>query len=92
MCILQSLQRYLSAVQSLISFLNNSSNLAFLIALRTNSQICEARKAKKQPFHTISSLTAYAFSFSEILYIYPSLDGFHHNTYGLQSPVLKRSI
>ena len=50
MCILQSLQRYLSAVQSLISFLNNSSNLAFLIALGTNSQICEARKAKKTAF------------------------------------------
>ena len=37
----------------------------------------------------ISSATAYAFSFSDILHIYPPLDLLHHNTYGLRSPVFK---
>ena len=44
MYILQSLQGHLSVVQSLIYFLKNSSGVAFLIALGTNSQIFGARK------------------------------------------------
>ena len=44
MYVLQSLQGYLSVVQSLISLLNNSSDVVFLIALGTNSQIYEARE------------------------------------------------
>ena len=44
MYILQNLQGYLSVVQSLISFLNNSSDVAFLIAIGTNSQISGARE------------------------------------------------
>ena len=39
MYILQSLLGHLSVVQSLISFLKNSSDVAFLIALGTNSKI-----------------------------------------------------
>ena len=37
--ILQNLEGHLCFVQSLISFLNNSSNVPILIALGTNSQI-----------------------------------------------------
>ena len=44
MHILQNLQEYLSIVQSLISFLNNSSDIAFLIELGANSQIIGARE------------------------------------------------
>ena len=42
--VLQSLQGHLSVVQSLISLLNNSSDVVFLIALGTNSQIYGARE------------------------------------------------
>ena len=44
MHILQNLQEHLSIVQSLISFLNNSSDIAFLIELGANSQIIGARE------------------------------------------------
>ena len=42
--ILQSLQGHLCVVRSLIPFLDNSSDAAFFIALRTNSQIFGARE------------------------------------------------
>ena len=44
MCISQSLPGHLSVVQSLISFLKNLSDVVFLIALWTNSQIFGARE------------------------------------------------
>ena len=44
MHILQSLQVHSSIVQSLICFLNNFNDVAFLIVLGTNSQIFRARK------------------------------------------------
>ena len=44
MHILQSLQVHSSVVQSLIFFLNNFNDVAFLIVLGTNSQIFRAGK------------------------------------------------
>ena len=59
--------------------------------IRTNfSKLDLTTNLRRTPItKKISSATAYAFSFSNILHIYPPLDLLHRNTYGLQSLVFK---